>query len=170
MAKLLCTLFLAGFVFLANAYSTDPPNPPDIENVFDGIPSIFNPVNWISNIASFFNPSNWVSNIPSILNPVNWVKKIIDINNPFTYIPDFLNPFHYFPKLNPIKWIPGWIPGLGKDRCLLPKVTGPCKASLTRYYYDKDTKACVEFIYGGCRGNRNNFKQKDECEKACTDH
>ncbi|GBL77947.1 Kunitz-type U1-aranetoxin-Av1a [Araneus ventricosus] len=146
MAKLLCTLFLAGFVFQANAFSvsTDPPNPSHSENVF-----------------------NW---IPSIFNPVNWVKKIVDINNPFTYIPDFLNPFHYFPKLNPINWIPGWIPGLGKGRCTLPADKGPCDAILTRYYYDKDTKACVEFLYGGCKGNRNNFKQKDECEKACMGH
>ena len=34
---------------------------------------------------------------------------------------------------------------------------GPCKASLVRYYYDQATQSCSPFLYGGCKGNDNNF-------------
>lgn len=29
------------------------------------------------------------------------------------------------------------------------------------------TQYCQEFIYTGCRGNRNNFKTQRECEQTC---
>ncbi|XP_052074037.1 carboxypeptidase inhibitor SmCI-like [Mytilus californianus] len=37
--------------------------------------------------------------------------------------------------------------------CILKSVTGRCKASLTRYYYNWQTEQCEQFIYGGCGGN-----------------
>ncbi|XP_077192222.1 uncharacterized protein LOC143836618 [Paroedura picta] len=52
-------------------------------------------------------------------------------------------------------------------QCRLPPERGPCKASLTHYYYDVGRKACVKFTYGGCGGNSNNFETKEECEKTC---
>ncbi|XP_076348776.1 uncharacterized protein LOC143246253 isoform X2 [Tachypleus tridentatus] len=51
--------------------------------------------------------------------------------------------------------------------CHLPSDTGPCKAHFTNYYYNSENKRCEEFIYGGCRGNENNFKTKAECEETC---
>ncbi|XP_077551060.1 papilin-like [Haemaphysalis longicornis] len=51
--------------------------------------------------------------------------------------------------------------------CLPKPEAGPCEAYMPRYYFDKSTKTCKEFIYGGCDGNRNNFKTPEECEASC---
>ncbi|GFT08121.1 hypothetical protein NPIL_166491, partial [Nephila pilipes] len=51
--------------------------------------------------------------------------------------------------------------------CELEKVVGPCKARFPRFFYNKSTKRCEKFFYGGCRGNENNFKTKQKCEVAC---
>ncbi|KAK8759647.1 hypothetical protein V5799_002722, partial [Amblyomma americanum] len=51
--------------------------------------------------------------------------------------------------------------------CLEPKNTGPCQAYFPRYYFNNATKTCEEFIYGGCRGNGNNFATLQECQSRC---
>nr|P0DN12.1 RecName: Full=U-actitoxin-Avd3k; Short=U-AITX-Avd3k; AltName: Full=AsKC8; Flags: Precursor [Anemonia viridis] len=56
--------------------------------------------------------------------------------------------------------------GINKD-CLLPMDVGRCRARHPRYYYNSSSKRCEKFIYGGCRGNANNFITKKECEKVC---
>lgn len=53
------------------------------------------------------------------------------------------------------------------EDCLLPKKAGPCDAYFPRYYYDTEKGSCQKFIYGGCKGNENNFKSLDECERKC---
>lgn len=30
-----------------------------------------------------------------------------------------------------------------------------------------EKRECVEFIYGGCAGNSNNFETKEDCEQKC---
>jgi len=45
--------------------------------------------------------------------------------------------------------------------------SGPCMALMHRYGFDKESGKCKKFIYGGCRGNANNFKSLEECERAC---
>lgn len=55
----------------------------------------------------------------------------------------------------------------GNDKCAQPRVTGPCMAYFQRYYYDQPSDACKEFVYGGCRGNGNNFESQQACERAC---
>uniref|UniRef100_A0ACB8F6S6 Uncharacterized protein n=1 Tax=Sphaerodactylus townsendi TaxID=933632 RepID=A0ACB8F6S6_9SAUR len=52
-------------------------------------------------------------------------------------------------------------------RCQLKPETGPCKARLTRYYYDHPRRSCWPFVYGGCGGNSNNFLTEAECMRAC---
>ncbi|XP_044514942.1 tissue factor pathway inhibitor 2, partial [Gracilinanus agilis] len=52
-------------------------------------------------------------------------------------------------------------------RCLLPQVSGPCRALIPRYYYDRDVQRCRFFYYGGCQGNANNFASLEGCERAC---
>ena len=51
--------------------------------------------------------------------------------------------------------------------CEMPKRAGECKGVYQRYFYDPDSNECKLFIYGGCRGNKNNFNYKNECEEKC---
>jgi len=46
-------------------------------------------------------------------------------------------------------------------------VIGPCEADIPAWTFDKVTKICEKFSYGGCEGNENNFRSKSECEKTC---
>lgn len=51
--------------------------------------------------------------------------------------------------------------------CYLPKVIGPCYGHIPRFYYNSTTEMCEEFIYGGCRGNENNFATIELCQNTC---
>ncbi|CAL1541485.1 unnamed protein product [Lymnaea stagnalis] len=55
------------------------------------------------------------------------------------------------------------------DICSLPSETGPCKGNFLRYHYNSSTNACDSFVYGGCKGNANNFQDIDDCKAACID-
>ncbi|XP_052272181.1 papilin-like isoform X2 [Dreissena polymorpha] len=55
-----------------------------------------------------------------------------------------------------------------EETCSMPPMTGrDCKARMSRYYYDKSRGECLQFIYGGCGGNNNNFQSKADCEREC---
>ncbi|GFR11582.1 papilin [Trichonephila clavata] len=45
--------------------------------------------------------------------------------------------------------------------------SGVCDAYMPRYYYDEITATCKKFIYGGCGGNRNNFRTEEDCYNTC---
>ncbi|XP_057204119.1 amyloid-like protein 2 isoform X4 [Triplophysa rosa] len=51
--------------------------------------------------------------------------------------------------------------------CSLEAETGPCRASMPRWYFDMQQRKCVRFIYGGCAGNRNNFDSEEYCMAVC---
>ncbi|KAH7973007.1 hypothetical protein HPB52_020217 [Rhipicephalus sanguineus] len=51
--------------------------------------------------------------------------------------------------------------------CELPKKVGPCRAHVPRYYYNTTTDTCEKFVYGGCKGNANNFETLKQCETRC---
>ncbi|XP_075151247.1 uncharacterized protein LOC142225369 [Haematobia irritans] len=53
------------------------------------------------------------------------------------------------------------------EDCHQPKETGRCFALFYRYAFDVEKRECVEFIYGGCAGNSNNFESKEDCEVKC---
>nr|XP_027204924.1 papilin-like [Dermatophagoides pteronyssinus] len=55
----------------------------------------------------------------------------------------------------------------GPERCLLPKISGPCNSSSEAYYYDDETKRCERFLYGGCLGNTNRFETMEQCVQTC---
>lgn len=47
-----------------------------------------------------------------------------------------------------------------------PKV-GPCRAAFRHWYHDKKTGSCQSFIYGGCKGNKNNYNSEEACKSMC---
>ena len=51
--------------------------------------------------------------------------------------------------------------------CALAKTPGHCFASMPRWYFDKASDRCVQFMYGGCGGNGNNFHTEDACKSVC---
>ncbi|XP_069360607.1 papilin isoform X3 [Maniola hyperantus] len=54
-----------------------------------------------------------------------------------------------------------------QDICQLPMLSGPCDASLMRWFYDSTTDSCSQFTYSGCDGNENRFNSLEECERQC---
>ncbi|EYC07963.1 hypothetical protein Y032_0068g222 [Ancylostoma ceylanicum] len=54
-----------------------------------------------------------------------------------------------------------------QERCSQPIEVGPCKAMLKRFAYDNKKGKCVEFYYGGCKGNKNNFESMEKCARTC---
>ncbi|XP_065940930.1 eppin-like [Magallana gigas] len=70
--------------------------------------------------------------------------------------------------VNPVRK-PG-TPGQSDYVCSLPKApqSGPyCYGYFPRWWYNRWTKQCERFIYGGCRGNENNFRTRQVCEGRC---
>ena len=53
------------------------------------------------------------------------------------------------------------------DLCRLTPEPGLCLAYFPRFYYNRTTETCEEFIYGGCGGNRNNFRSETKCLTEC---
>ncbi|KAM9629403.1 tissue factor pathway inhibitor isoform 2-T4 [Morphnus guianensis] len=51
--------------------------------------------------------------------------------------------------------------------CFHEKDPGICRGYFSRYFYNKETKSCEVFKYGGCLGNQNNFKDLEECQTTC---
>ncbi|XP_024146290.1 kunitz-type protease inhibitor 1 [Oryzias melastigma] len=45
--------------------------------------------------------------------------------------------------------------------------TGPCRASIPRWYYDPLKQMCTQFTFGGCSGNDNNFDDESTCMETC---
>ncbi|RXG71557.1 Kunitz-type serine protease inhibitor blackelin-2 [Armadillidium vulgare] len=53
------------------------------------------------------------------------------------------------------------------DTCSQPIERGLCHSSIIKYGFDIENGKCVEFIYGGCFGNANNFETIEECMSEC---
>ena len=54
------------------------------------------------------------------------------------------------------------------DVCDGPKgEPGRCKAKLPRWTYDKDSRKCEEYNWGGCDEKENSFTSIKECTKEC---
>ena len=51
--------------------------------------------------------------------------------------------------------------------CTSKPVTGPCNAAIPRFYFDEYDNKCRMFTWGGCGGNKNNYKSKDVCYETC---
>ncbi|XP_058051172.1 kunitz-type protease inhibitor 2 isoform X2 [Ahaetulla prasina] len=55
-----------------------------------------------------------------------------------------------------------------REFCAAPRVVGPCRASFLRWYFDLESRTCKTFVYGGCRGNKNNYLFEEHCRSQCT--
>ena len=53
------------------------------------------------------------------------------------------------------------------DICSLASDGGECEAYIPSWYYDKERRRCLQFVYGGCGGNANRFQTVEECEGRC---
>uniref|UniRef100_A0A1L8D621 BATXKUN1 n=1 Tax=Bothrops atrox TaxID=8725 RepID=A0A1L8D621_BOTAT len=53
------------------------------------------------------------------------------------------------------------------DRCHSSKMVGPCRASFHRWWYNATSQTCQKFIFGGCKGNANNFFSEQDCFQTC---
>lgn len=53
------------------------------------------------------------------------------------------------------------------DTCEQEMDEGPCRGSFERWYYDKNSKSCQRFRFGGCKGNSNNFISESACQQKC---
>ncbi|VDK30196.1 unnamed protein product [Gongylonema pulchrum] len=51
--------------------------------------------------------------------------------------------------------------------CELERDSGPCTDPVTQWYFDAHSRQCMQFTYGGCRGNENRFNSKILCERRC---
>ncbi|XP_040042222.2 kunitz-type protease inhibitor 2 [Gasterosteus aculeatus] len=54
------------------------------------------------------------------------------------------------------------------ERCEAEPKVGPCRAAFEHWYYNSETGTCQSFIYGGCKGNKNNYNSKESCMATCT--
>lgn len=53
------------------------------------------------------------------------------------------------------------------DICRQTPDEGHCGYSQSRWYYDPNKGMCLPFVYKGCGGNKNRFKNSDLCMRFC---
>jgi len=63
--------------------------------------------------------------------------------------------------------LPSQCPSFASNLCELESETGRCKGYFPRFFFNKASGKCEQFIYGGCGGNENNFKTLAECHDTC---
>ena len=51
--------------------------------------------------------------------------------------------------------------------CALDPKEGECGQFHPRWYYNKNMNDCFQFMYRGCKGNDNNFRNKERCMRTC---
>lgn len=57
--------------------------------------------------------------------------------------------------------------GIFTESCFSPVDRGTCLGEEKRFAFNPRTKRCHVFSYGGCGGNKNNFKRRKDCIFKC---
>ncbi|XP_045623007.1 boophilin-G2 [Procambarus clarkii] len=52
--------------------------------------------------------------------------------------------------------------------CTEQSKRGYCRALYHNWAWDNQEHRCVQFLYGGCGGNQNNFETEEECMRVCS--
>ncbi|XP_035477824.1 kunitz-type protease inhibitor 2 isoform X2 [Scophthalmus maximus] len=60
------------------------------------------------------------------------------------------------------------VPLQDTEHCAAEPQVGPCRAAFQHWFYNSQTGICQSFIYGGCRGNKNNYVSKESCMATCS--
>ena len=55
--------------------------------------------------------------------------------------------------------------GSGQNCFDTPGLRGPCKAAFKKWTFAGGS--CIEFLYGGCQGNGNQFGSLSQCQAVC---
>jgi spondin-1 len=86
----------------------------------------------------------------------------------------FLGPGHVPPKHCQLE---EWAPchqkecqhsrSSAKETCALDLEPGLCRGYFNRWFFNTSSGICEEFVYGGCRGNGNNFDSVEKCDEVC---
>ncbi|XP_073729648.1 collagen alpha-6(VI) chain isoform X2 [Misgurnus anguillicaudatus] len=58
-------------------------------------------------------------------------------------------------------------PIISEDVCHLKYDEGTCSAYSVKWYFNINNGECLQFWYGGCKGNGNRFNTQNECESRC---
>lgn len=69
---------------------------------------------------------------------------------------------HVGASLNTTVCCPG-----ASDPCKLAVDSGVGDATLSRWYFEPESKKCLAFTYSGMKGNQNNFVSQDACHVIC---
>lgn len=58
------------------------------------------------------------------------------------------------------------VPIMKASACTMKPETGPCKAAIKKYYFNKLTGTCESFTWGGCQGSVP-FQTLEACQQTC---
>uniref|UniRef100_A0A131YHQ2 Pancreatic trypsin inhibitor n=1 Tax=Rhipicephalus appendiculatus TaxID=34631 RepID=A0A131YHQ2_RHIAP len=70
----------------------------------------------------------------------------------------------FFAYCNVVYFVP--VHGRGSG-CLSMPTEGDCDTETDHWYYNSEESKCVNFMYGDCAQDGNNFVSAQECESAC---
>uniref|UniRef100_A0A915A820 BPTI/Kunitz inhibitor domain-containing protein n=1 Tax=Parascaris univalens TaxID=6257 RepID=A0A915A820_PARUN len=103
---------------------------------------------------------------PSYENPCGSGEPLMVNDRPKLCSPDSRCPSTHFCHIGAVD-APNYCCPKDGDPCGLPLAEGSGGLFISRYYFDKETRQCYEFIYRGQKGNANNFLTKEDCEIFC---